>query len=168
MTMGTKIYFSSNCPWCSGVEEGSKCISSFLRGERQKEDGQKERTPWPWERERERNLSHIVFRNGWGRPYFSAFLCLTSLSCASPTTALRMCYDNWKWWAARARSGMNRSQGVWHTEVGERDFCWESCSLKIQPSSELPAGIHEELSVVIPTDVLNEVNKQLWLANGMV
>lgn len=123
--------------------KSSKCISSFPRGcvikDRQKE-------LHDLERERQTNLSHILFRNGLREALLFRFptspFRATGLSCASPTTALGMCYDNWKWWAARARSGMNRSQGAWHVRVGERDFCWESCSLKIQPSSELPSGIH--------------------------
>lgn len=157
-------------PTVHGAQVWSKPVNAshpFLEGERQKEDGQKELHDL--EREREKNLSHIVFRNDWGLIFllFYFFLFQTaSLSCASLTTALGMCYDNWKWWAVRARSGMNRSQGGWHAGVGERDLCWESRSLKIQPSFE--AGIHEELSALIPTDVLNEVNKQLWLANGTV
>lgn len=150
MHLGTKFYFSSNCPKCSGVEETSKCISSFPQWwETERRQTERKNSMTLNEKEK-KNRSHIVFRNGWGRPYFfcssTSFLFrATSLSCASPTTALGKCYDNWKWWTARARSGMNRSQGGWHAGVGERDNCWESCSLEIQPSSELPAGIHEEV-----------------------
>lgn len=137
----------------------SKLISSFPRG--WKDKGQTERTPRPWEREV--NMPHILFRNGLRGALLlpfstSSLFWATGLSCAHPTTALGMCYDNWKRWTARARSGMNRSQGVWHVGVGEKDLCWEVSSLKIQQSTEVPSGSHGKLSGPI-SDCCAEVNE---------
>ena len=74
-------------------------------------------------------------------PLFGSFLFwAASWSCAHPTVALGICYDNWKRWTARARSGMNKSQGFWWVGVGEKDLCWEVSSLKIQPSTHVPSG----------------------------